>query len=253
MTAGRTVNAQSKDWCTPAKYVQSVREVFGGRIDLDPCSNEWSIVKAKTEWRLPTDGLRRPWKAKTIYVNPPYGADRERGTRISDWLRKCAEAFEAGSEVIALVPVAANTKHWKDSVWSAASAVCFLYDTRLRFLEFGNDKGKGAPMACAAVYWGGDVRAFGDAFEQHGAVVDLSSVRIPKPGSRQLGLLDELKLPSDKRLNGRAPARTAAAKGTEAAEYVAEVEEWKRSRGFSERSEQQSTTARTRKTAGSKG
>lgn len=181
MTAGRTVNALSKDWCTPPKYVNAVREAFGGTIHLDPCSNPWSIVEAKEAWSLPQqDGLRKAWTAPTIYVNPPYGADRERGTRISDWLRKCADAWtDAGSEVIALVPVAANTRHWKESIWAQAATICFLYDTRLRFLEFGKDCGKGAPMACAAVYWGPHKDRFAEAFRKFGAVVNLAGVQLP--------------------------------------------------------------------------
>ena len=83
MTAGRTVNSQSVNWCTPPKYVKAVRKVFGGRIALDPCSNEWSIVNAETEYRLPEhDGLRESWDFPTIYVNPPYGSDKERRTTI---------------------------------------------------------------------------------------------------------------------------------------------------------------------------
>src|SRR5262245_8168783 len=96
MTAGRkNTETLSKDWCTPVKYVVATREVFGGIIHLDPCSNQWSIVHARNSWSLPKiDGLRQSWNFPTIYVNPPYGADRERGTRIADWLKKCAGAFE---------------------------------------------------------------------------------------------------------------------------------------------------------------
>ena len=193
MTAGRkNADTLSKDWCTPHKYVDAVRRVFGGQIDLDPCSNKWSVVKAKIEWSLPhDDGLRKQWSFPTIYVNPPYGGDRERGTKISHWLRKCADAFyELGAEVIALVPVAANTLHWKESVWARATSVCFLYDTRVRFLESGWDGGKGAPMACAAVYWGTKPEEFAIAFSEHGAVVDLSNVQLPrgKLARRQLQL-----------------------------------------------------------------
>lgn len=175
MTAGRTVNSQSVDWCTPPKYVDAVRRVFRGRIALDPCSNEWSIVKAETEYQLPEhNGLRETWDFPTIYVNPPYGSDKERGTTIKHWLYKCAHAHKYyGSEVLALVPVATNTSHWKEYVWGRATAVCFLYDTRLRFLVEGEDKGKGAPMACAMIYWNKNIVSFMEVFGQFGAVVDL--------------------------------------------------------------------------------
>ncbi len=175
MTAGRRVNSQSQDWGTPLKYVLAVKEVFGGKIDLDPCSSKYSIVDAEVEYLLPdNDGLKESWNYRTIYVNPPYGADRKRGTTISHWLGRCAEAHETyGSEVIALAPVATNTGHWKKSVFGRATAICFLYDTRLKFLENGKNGGKGAPMACATIYWGRNYDRFYNVFINHGAVVDI--------------------------------------------------------------------------------
>lgn len=178
MTAGRTVNSNSQEWCTPPKYVDAVREVFGGVIELDPCSNRFSIVHAENEYRLPEhDGLHESWDYRSIYVNPPYGADRERGTTIKNWLRRCAIAREQhGSRVLALVPVATNTRHWKSYVFGVADAIAFLYDTRLRFLVDGKDEGKGAPMSCAMVYWGDDVGLFDRVFTPHGAVVDVRAL-----------------------------------------------------------------------------
>jgi hypothetical protein len=89
MSAGRRVISLSQHWCTPQKYVEAVYEVFDGSIGLDPCSNEFSIVKADVECRLPeNDGLLESWYFKTIYVNPPYGTDRVRGTTIKNWLRR---------------------------------------------------------------------------------------------------------------------------------------------------------------------
>lgn len=179
MSAGRTVNSQSQSWGTPLKYVKAIKRFFGGSIALDPCSNEHSIVHAETEYMLPhNDGLREDWNYPTIYMNPPYGADRERRTTIKNWLAKCALTHQRyGSEILALVPVATNTGHWKQSVFGQARAICFLYDTRLKFLENGLDVGKGAPMSCAMIYWGQDYHKFYDIFIDHGAVVDISNLR----------------------------------------------------------------------------
>jgi hypothetical protein len=177
MSAGRNINTLSQSWGTPLKYVRAVKKVFGGHIALDPCSNEYSIVNAEIEYHLPVDGLKESWNFPTIYVNPPYGLDKERGTTIKNWLAKCAHANEVyNSEVLALVPVAANTAHWKKYVFTKAKSICFLYDTRLRFLENGLDTGKGAPMACAMIYWGNHQSTFFDIFIEHGAVVDISSL-----------------------------------------------------------------------------
>lgn len=175
MSAGRTLNTLSQEWGTPEKYVSAVKEFFRGTIELDPCSNTHSIVHARVEYRLPKhDGLRESWDYPTIYVNPPYGIDKDRGTTIKKWLGRCEMANrEYRSEVLALVPVATNTGHWKSYVFGRATAVCFLYDTRLKFLVNGKNGGKGAPMSCAMIYWGKDFDRFFSQFRKFGAVLDL--------------------------------------------------------------------------------
>ena len=83
MTAGRQAISTTKNWCTPPHIIDSVKEVFGGTIELDPCSNRDSTVDADIEYCLPhTDGLKEPWDAATIFVNPPYGTDMTTGTKI---------------------------------------------------------------------------------------------------------------------------------------------------------------------------
>ena len=89
---------------------------------------------------------------------------------------------EFKSEVLALVPVATNTGHWKNNVFGKATGVCFLYDTRLRFLVNGQNGGKGAPMSCAMIYWGRDFDRFLSLFDKFGAVVDLRPLRGKKFG-----------------------------------------------------------------------
>jgi hypothetical protein len=79
--------------------------------------------------------------------------------------------------VLALVPVATNTGHWKKYVYGKATAICFLYDTRLRFLVNGEDAGKGAPMSCAMIYWGKNVERFNDIFIHFGAVVNIENLK----------------------------------------------------------------------------
>lgn len=186
MTAGRHVVSVTKDWCTPPKIVESVKECFNGTIHLDPCSNDFSFVDAQVEYRLPeSDGLRASWDYPTIYVNPPYGSDKQRGTRILHWFERIGEAASRGSEVIALVPVATNTSHWKRFVYPKAAAICFLYQPRVRFFIRGVEDSKGAPMSCAVIYWGDRQETFTQAFAQHGAVVSLAGVRLP-PGQGTL-------------------------------------------------------------------
>ena len=192
MSAGRTVNSQSQSWGTPHKYVKAIKAFFAGNISLDPCSNEYSIVQADIEFSHPEyDGLKEEWNYPKIYVNPPYGADRIRGTTIKNWLAKCALSHtKYNADILALVPVAPNTAHWKQSVFGEAKAICFLYDTRLKFLVNGNGGGKGAPMACAMIYWGKDYQKFYNTFIEFGAVVDISNLQKKVIGQTK----DQLKL-----------------------------------------------------------
>lgn len=179
MSAGRKVITDNKHWGTPPKYVEAVKAFFDGEIDLDPCSNEWSVVGAKIEYRLPEhDGLKASWDFKKIFVNPPYGKDRHRGTGIKIWLQRCDLANSMhDSEVLALVPVAVNTTHWKKHVFGKARSICFLADTRLKFLVNGKDDGKGAPMACCMIYWGTDHKRFVQVFQEYVAVVPLDDLQ----------------------------------------------------------------------------
>lgn len=194
MTAGRQVNTLSQSWCTPPKYVNAIKKFWQGKIDLDPCSNSYSIVNAQTEFQLPQiDGLKEEWNYPTIYVNPPYGSDRERGTTIKDWLAKCALSHQKyQAEIIALIPVATNTTHWKKYIFGQATAICFLYDTRLRFLVDGMDGGKGAPMACCLIYWGENIQRFFHCFIEYGAVVDINNLKGRTIGEKQNHLLFEI-------------------------------------------------------------
>ena len=107
-----------------------------------------------------------------------YGADRTRGTTIKDWLSKCAYSHKMyGAQVIALIPVATNTTHWKEFVFGEADALCFLYDTRLRFLVNGSTENKDAPMACAMIYWGENFVTFEKVFREFGAVLDMCRLK----------------------------------------------------------------------------
>ena len=180
MTAGRTTATQSREWCTPEKYVRTVLEFFGGPPALDPCGSEHSIMPAGRTYKLPhDDGLVESWRFETIFVNPPYGRDAASGTTIKDWLARCSGAAGNGSDVLALVPVATNTSHWKKYVWADASAIAFLYDTRLKFRVVGNLADKGAPMSCCMIYWGHRMGEFRRVFADHGAVVDIRACVTP--------------------------------------------------------------------------
>jgi len=167
MTAGRENKSTNKQWLTPPDFLEDVRAVLG-QIELDPSGSEGSFVNAIRNIILPEDGLLVDWKLyQTIFLNPPYGRDSNRGTTIKDWLRKASEAAVVGSEIIALIPVATNTTHWKEYVFPSCSRICFLQDSRFKFIGAGH---KGAPMAVCAVYWGSKPELFEQVFSKRGAI-----------------------------------------------------------------------------------
>ena len=168
MTAGRQSLAPNKEWYTPPDFLEMVYEVLGN-VSLDPCGATNSPVKADTIFIFPNqNGLEETWDYSTIFCNPPYGRDPLSKTSIKDWLRKCSDAWQRGSEVIALVPVAPNTSHWKEYVFPTCSAICFLSDSRFKFIGAGD---KGAPMAVSAVYWGSSPEKFANVFGKRGNIM----------------------------------------------------------------------------------
>ena len=86
---------------------------------------------------------------------------------------------------MALIPVATNTAHWKYYVFGEAASICFLYDTRLKFIINGDDDNKGAPMACCMVYWGDSILKFQSIFLKFGAVVNTKNLIRKKIGKER--------------------------------------------------------------------
>ena len=157
----------NKDWNTPKKYCDAVKDFFE-EIDLDPCSNDGSILECKIKYQLPEqDGLILSWMRHT-FVNPPYG------TGIKSWFKKAYSEYQNGNEILMLVPVATNTSHWKEWVYDKAAAICFIYDTRLKFRINGNENNKGAPMACCFIYYGNNYIRFSSIFSSYGYCVKIS-------------------------------------------------------------------------------
>ena len=167
MSAGRKNISEKKDWNTPPKYVILIKKMLG-KIQLDPCSNEGSMIDAKIKYQLPVDGLKESWSHKTIFVNPPYGRDKDRKTSIYNWIDKGVLASELGAEILYLIPVATNTRHFKKLIFKSACGICFLEDTRLKFWSEGREDKKGAPMSCCFVYFGSDYKKFNNIFSSSG-------------------------------------------------------------------------------------
>lgn len=87
---------------TPESILGPVREMFGGDIDLDPCTDEENPVRAKAFYSPPDDGCTLSWDYPTVFCNPP-AEDRLR------WVRRCIEVGNDHRRVVLLLPAYIET------------------------------------------------------------------------------------------------------------------------------------------------
>ena len=198
---------QSNDFNTPPELIEPIKSFWGGKIDLDPCSNKNSLVKAEAEWMLPTNSLRQPWgikapKKTTVFVNPPYAPywlsndglkcltpkeykgfvavapEIEKHFKrytIKDWLMHGKESV-AWCDLIYLIPArGAGSKAWQQIVFPYSDAICYL-NKRYPFWENGepckvNGKDSGASFDVCLVYFGSEAKRFKSHFSKLGYVL----------------------------------------------------------------------------------
>jgi hypothetical protein len=120
------------DFETPEKVLVRVREVFGGMIDLDPCtkmSNPTGAMFIETHEGLDDWALEY---GQNAFVNPPYGH------ALKPWIKHCIRQADRGFNIITLTPARPDTV-WYDLL---ANNCEFLAQIRGR-LVFNLD---GAPV-----------------------------------------------------------------------------------------------------------
>ncbi len=81
--------SKSVEWYTPTLYIKAAREVMNGIIELDPASCEIAnrVVQASRYYDIKINGLLQPWKARSLWLNPPYG--RGDGNRSNQEIWTC--------------------------------------------------------------------------------------------------------------------------------------------------------------------
>lgn len=93
--------SETDKWNTPKTILRAVQEVLG-KIELDPCFNAKgkANVPAERHFTEEDDGLKQEWKARSVYMNPPYGDE------IKHWVKQLVDSYKSGAvkEAIALVP-----------------------------------------------------------------------------------------------------------------------------------------------------
>ena len=153
-----TNNSKDDEWYTPAKYIESAREVLG-RIDLDPASNDFAnkTVKADRYFTEESNGLEQEWSGN-IWMNPPYST-----ALLSQFADKLISSNF--SQAIVLVNNATETA-WFEKMISKASAIVF-HKGRIRFVK--RDGEHGAPLQGQAfIYYGDNAERFLEVFSKYG-------------------------------------------------------------------------------------
>lgn len=109
---------------TPEYVLEPVRQLLGGRIALDPCTDVDNPTQADRFWCLPADGCCASWEADNVFCNPPYGEARDR------WVKRCI-AEGAHRPVVLLIPAHTETKTFQLALQACTSVL--LFRARLRF------------------------------------------------------------------------------------------------------------------------
>jgi phage N-6-adenine-methyltransferase len=153
---------------TPVKFLDAAREVLGG-FGLDPASSDMAqrVVKAAHYFTEATNGLAQEWRARSVWLNPPYG--RMLMTR---FVAKLLDELQADrtSSAILLCHTYSDTAWWQ-SAYARADAVCFPRG-RIRFVN-----PEGVPTTSAwghtFFYFGPDREKFVTKFSLFGCTSDL--------------------------------------------------------------------------------
>jgi hypothetical protein len=162
-------SALARDWFMPPRYIEAIREVFGGTIDLDPLSEPEAnnYVKAERIYTPETDGLSHPWRGK-ILLNPPWGGGGPESVKRRA-IVKLLDSYQRGDIEAAIVSLNANstTTSWFAPLFGFH--VCF---PNHRVMHSGPEGHQGAPNSGTVfVYLGPDPQRFAGVFRAFGAIM----------------------------------------------------------------------------------
>jgi hypothetical protein len=162
-------SAHSRDWFMPPKYIEAIREVFGGTIDLDPLSEREAnnYVKAERIYTPETDGLAHSWHGK-ILLNPPWGGVGPESVKRRA-IVKLLDGYRRGDIEAAIVSLNANST---TTSWFAPLLSFHICFPNHRVMHSGPEGHLGAPNAGTVfVYLGPDPARFAGVFREFGAIM----------------------------------------------------------------------------------
>jgi ParB family transcriptional regulator, chromosome partitioning protein len=166
LAASAAAGYDGDEYGTPDEpYMTVVRKYLGG-IDLDVASNAAAnnIVRARRFFTKEDSALGRPWKARTLWFQPPFSEDLIKQFVEQLAAERAVRRFVAGVGLTNCDP----SVGWYEALLRVSTAFC-LVDHRIPFLL------NGTPIRqnrYAQTFWcfGDDVAGFKRDFKQFGAV-----------------------------------------------------------------------------------
>lgn len=162
--AGRRSGRQIKNhdgissdaWCSPPVVTNGLRDFFGRPVDVDPCSNERSLVWALRH--LTIGGLVLPWDEIT-YANWPYSQN-------DAWSHKAVAEMKARrvSELVILCMTATSTRWWQSLMLEPKRNPRVLLTKRLKFLGPDGLPVDSSRFEPALIYYGSKSAKFDRTF-----------------------------------------------------------------------------------------
>ena len=158
------------NWGTPDWILDSVREFYGGTIDLDPFSSlaHNERVKATKYYTIEDNAYKQEWNGN-VFCNPPYSKPNLSLTTEKAKFEISLATWRNEKQIILLIPAYTSTKWFQGKVFYGARAICFL-NKRVSF--FGVKKGS-PTFHSILVYYGDCEYAFGKYFDKFGHITYL--------------------------------------------------------------------------------
>ncbi len=124
-------NSGNNEWYTPPLWLDLARTVLGGEFDLDPASSEVANtnVRAAHFYTAEQDGLKEPWVAERLWMNPPYSRDL-----FPRFAHKLVQEVNAGNVRKAAVLTNNGTESEAGQLLLKHASLVLFPDRRIKFL-----------------------------------------------------------------------------------------------------------------------
>jgi len=166
------VSSETDEWYTPPGILAAVHDVLGG-IELDPasCTVANRIVKAERFYTIKDNGLTKSWRARSLFMNSPYGRTAARSTQavFMDYL--ISQLPVIGS-CIALTKTVPGYKWWDDLFRGKWPGPVCITEGRISFIAADGQRRGKSKAASSLWYWGPSEGKFAERFDSIGRVLD---------------------------------------------------------------------------------